>query len=95
MVKQDLKQIDDIEFRDVETLATGDEGNKKVLDKFVKELNKEIKNIIKSKNEMIIPPISIFVNQKVLCKSTKGGNFELLSFGDSNDFQVLALGLKS
>lgn len=95
MVKQDLKQIDDIEFRDVETLASGDEANKKALDKFVKDLNKEIKTILKSKNEIIIPPISIFVNMKVLCKATKGGNFEILSFGDNNDFQVLALGLKS
>ena len=95
MVKQDIKQIEDIEFRDVENLVTDSDSNSKILEKFIKDLNKECKNILKSKNEVIVPPISIYVNQKVLCKATKSGNFEILSFGDKNDFQVLALGLKT
>lgn len=95
MTKVDIKKTEDVDVKDVEILLAGDSSYQKTLEKFVKELNKECKNILKSKNEIVIPPIIVYANQKVVCKSTKGVNFEILSFGDKNDFQVLALGLKS
>ena len=95
MAKQDIHKVEELEFRDVEALVPEDSPSSKNLEKFVRDLNKECKNILKSKNEVIVPPVMVYANQKLLCKSTKGGNFEILSFGDSNDFEIMALGLKS
>ena len=94
MKKQDINKLDEIEFKDVEKLIPGD-SNSKNLEKFIKDLNKEVKNILKSKNEEIVPPLMIYANKKLLCKTTKGINFEILSFGDKDDFEIMALGLKS
>ena len=90
-----IQKTDDIEFKDVEKLLAEDNSNSKELDKFVKDLNKECKNIMKSKNETIAPPIFIYANKKLQCKTTKGISFEVLSFGDKNDFEIITLGLKS
>ncbi len=95
MDKYDLHKIEEIEFKDVESIVSDEGTNTKILEKFVKDLNKECKNILKSKNEVIVPPVMIYVNKKLMCKSTKGTNFEILTFGDNNDFYIKTLGLKS
>jgi hypothetical protein len=95
MDKIDIQKIDDLEMKDVEVLIPDGYANIKNIDKFVKDLNKECKNILKSRNEVILPPIMIYANQKLLCKTTKGVNFEILSIGDKNDFEIIAFGLKT
>ena len=95
MAKIDIHKVDDLEFKDILSLIPDDYPNTKNIEKFVKDLNKECKNILKSKNEVIQPPIMIYTNKKILGKTTKGVNFEVLSFGDSNDFHIMTLGLKT
>ena len=63
-------------------------------EKILKEINKQIKNKLKQKNEAIIEPIIIYVGWKLVCKSTKGHSFEIWCFGDSNNFDVLSIGFK-
>ena len=90
--KIDINSLDDIETRDIKNLIREPSKN---IEKFLKNLNKEVKGILKNKNETVLTPISIFSGVKLNCKSTKTGNFEIVSFGDMNDFSVLSIGLKS
>lgn len=95
MQSSSVQKVDDVDLKDLEALLSEDRANSKSLEKFIKELNRECKNILKSKNEIISPPIIVYSNKKLICKATKGGNFNILSFGEKSDFEVLAIGLKS
>lgn len=88
--KLEIFKSSNIKIKELETLIL--EPNKSH-NNFLKNINKQLKSIIKNVNEEIVEPITFYSGLKLICKSTKGRSFEIWSIGETNDFEVIAVGL--
>ncbi len=81
-------EIDDEGYLESKRIDTFLPEISKEVDKFLKSLRKELDDVKKKPLKAFYPPLFLFPGLELVCQTSKGHKFSIISIGDENKYKI-------